>query len=238
MFSQGSSGGASRPPTVVSSAPVIEDILRRGASCTIHHDRKHAVGTTYGVVATAIPEMGCRRDSTVMAGCAGRTPRTPAAVATVTTPSKAVSAVATKTTRNSNRPRPGAAACYGSTMLRQHSCPVTTPSNVVSAVSTTTTRVPTWSKPGAPAGHRAMLLPQHSILTVPPVIVNRHSAAVWTLIPRTTPATVTRANLATTEVANNVIRRAGPQEIMSPMGRPFIPRSTSANITRATVATT
>ena len=65
---QGSSGGASRPPTVISSAPVIEDILRRGASCTIHHDRKHAVGTTDGVVATVIPEMGCRRDYAVMAG--------------------------------------------------------------------------------------------------------------------------------------------------------------------------
>ena len=39
-FSQGSSGGASRPPTVVSPAPVIEDILRRGASFTIHHDRE------------------------------------------------------------------------------------------------------------------------------------------------------------------------------------------------------
>ena len=107
LFSQGSSGGASRPPTVVSSAPVIEDILRRGASCTIHHDRKHAVGTTDGVVATVIPGMGRRRDSTVMAGGALRTPRTPAAVATVTTPSNVVSAVSKATTRVPNWSKPG-----------------------------------------------------------------------------------------------------------------------------------
>ena len=127
MFSQGSSGGASRPPTVVSSAPVIEDILRRGASCTIHHDRKHAVGTTDGVVATAIPEMGCRRDSTVMAGCAGRTPRTPAAVATVTTPSNVVSAVSTASTRVPNGCKPDATARHRATELPQHSMPTVTP---------------------------------------------------------------------------------------------------------------
>ena len=111
LFSQGSSGGASRPPTDISSAPVIEDILRRGATFTIHHGRGHAVGTTDGVVATVIPEMGCRQDYAVMAGGARLTPRTPAAVAVaaVATPSNVISAVSTAATRVSNRPRPGAA---------------------------------------------------------------------------------------------------------------------------------
>ena len=78
---------------------------------------------------------------------------------------------------------------------------------------------------------------QHNIPTFTSIIANRHSAAVWARIARTTPATAPRAILVTTEVLNNGIRRAGAQEIMSPMGRPFNPRSTAAKITRATVAT-
>ena len=78
---------------------------------------------------------------------------------------------------------------------------------------------------------------QHNIPTFTSIIANRHSAAVWARIARTTPATAPRAILVTTEVANNGIRKAGAQEIMSPMGRPFNPRSTSAKSTRATVAT-
>ena len=76
-------------------------------------------------------------------------------------------------------------------------CAGLAPSNVVSAVSTASTRVSNWSKPGATAGHRSSVLPQYSIPTVTPVIVNRHSAAARTLIPRITPATSTRATRAT-----------------------------------------
>ena len=117
-------------------------------------------------------------------------------------------------------------------------CAGLAPSNVVSAVSTASTRVSNWSKPGATAGHRSSVLPQYSIPTVTPVIVNRHSAAARTLIPRITPATSTRATWATTEVASDVIRRAGVKQSMSTMGRPCIPRSTAASITRATVTAT
>ena len=167
--------------------------------------RQHNIPTFTAIIANRhsaavwefIPGVGCHLDFTVMAGGAGRTPKTPAAVASVTTPSKVFTAVATTTTRVSNRPKPGPAACHGSTMPLQHSIP-----SVISS------------------------------------IVNRHSAAVWTRIPGTTPATVTRATLSTTEVAGDVIRRAGVKDIMSIMGRPVIPRSPAASITRATVATT
>ena len=79
------------------------------SATSIHH---------WPLVWKCIPGMGGRLDSAGIAGCFGLVPRAQVADAAVTTPSNVVSVVSTATTRFSNRPRPRAAACHGSTMLR------------------------------------------------------------------------------------------------------------------------